>query len=273
MTTIALRRSAVRPLASVTRPSPSAREQDVEDVAVGLLDLVEQQHAEGLLAQPPGELALAVRLPGRADQPRQGVARRRTRPCRSAPGGRALRTGSSASTLAISVLPTPVGPTKKRLASGLRRVVEPGLDDRDQVDHGVHRLGLAQQPLLEVGAQVGQAERGGVGQEHLGRPLRRANAAVACSRPKARAPVGGGAAAPLLQQPHRLAREGPVGHEPPGQLERGVHRALLDAHPGPRLDAPGGRGDDGRPLLGRGSGTSMRRRACMKLGSRSTQAS
>ena len=72
---------------------------------------------------------------------------------------------SSARARASSVLPTPVGPTKRKHAEGLVRIGQPGLDQGDQIDDGVDRLGLAHDAGLEEGADLGAVERDGVVEE------------------------------------------------------------------------------------------------------------
>ena len=62
MTTV-LRKSASRPPASVSRRLAERLQQQVEHRRVGLLDFVEQQHAERLLADLRGEQALRVPKP------------------------------------------------------------------------------------------------------------------------------------------------------------------------------------------------------------------
>ncbi|GIW09631.1 MAG: hypothetical protein KatS3mg061_0688 [Dehalococcoidia bacterium] len=72
-----LRKSTSRPLASVRAALVQDLEQDVEDLRVGLLDLVEQDDAVGLAPHRLGELAALVvaHVAGRrAHQPRNGVA-------------------------------------------------------------------------------------------------------------------------------------------------------------------------------------------------------
>ena len=66
----------VRPWPSVSRPSSMICSSDVEDVGVGLLDLVEQDDRVGPAAHRLGQLAalLVADVAGRrADQPRDGV--------------------------------------------------------------------------------------------------------------------------------------------------------------------------------------------------------
>ena len=60
MITIALRKSTVRPWASVSLPVLEDLQEDVEDVRVRLLDLVEEQHRVGLAPHGLGQLAALV---------------------------------------------------------------------------------------------------------------------------------------------------------------------------------------------------------------------
>ena len=68
MITIALRKSAVTAGGVGQAPLAERAQSRVEDVRVRLLDLVEQDDAEGLLADAARELALVLVPPGRADQ-------------------------------------------------------------------------------------------------------------------------------------------------------------------------------------------------------------
>jgi hypothetical protein len=70
MITHTLRKSALRPLLSVSVPVVHHLQEDVEDVRVRLLDLVEQQHGVRVLGDGLGEEA----RPGRS--PRSPEARR-----------------------------------------------------------------------------------------------------------------------------------------------------------------------------------------------------
>ena len=110
---IALRKSTVRPCESVRRPSSGDLEQDVEDIRVGLLDLVEQQHRVRLAAHGLGQLAaLVVADVAGASQPDGDrmllhVLDMSIRTIDSSSPKR-----NSARVLASSVLPTPDGPRK-----------------------------------------------------------------------------------------------------------------------------------------------------------------
>ncbi len=65
-----------------------------------------------------------------------------TRSCRSERGGSVEPKRNSASAFAISVLPVPVGPTKRKTPSGRVGSVTPGLDHRNPLDDAVDRVGL-----------------------------------------------------------------------------------------------------------------------------------
>ena len=93
-------------------------QQRVEHLAVRLLQLVEQHHAKRLLAHAAGQLALAVGLPGRRQSVAAAHRPRHTRSCRSGSYGRARRTEIQPALSPTQSLPTPVGPTKKKLPSG-----------------------------------------------------------------------------------------------------------------------------------------------------------
>jgi hypothetical protein len=101
-------------------------EQDVEDVGVGLLDLVEEQHR---VRPPPhllGELPclLVADVAGRRPTRRETVCRS----WNSLMSKRTIRFSSpnkaSASARASSVLPTPVGPRKRKLPTGPLRIAQ-----------------------------------------------------------------------------------------------------------------------------------------------------
>jgi hypothetical protein len=55
----------------------------------------------------------------------------------------------SASARASSVLPTPVGPEKNERADRPLRVLQSGARANDRVGHGLHRLVLADDPLVQ----------------------------------------------------------------------------------------------------------------------------
>ena len=121
--TIALRKSAVRPSASVSRPSPSAASSASKTSRVRLLDLVQQHDAERLLADAPRQLALARRCRQAVPISRGTASPRRTRPCRSGRGGRGCRTGTRRAPSPARSCRRRSGPTKKKRAERLVRVV------------------------------------------------------------------------------------------------------------------------------------------------------
>ena len=103
-------------------------QQRVEDVGVGLLDLVEEHDGERLAAHLLGELAalLVADVAGRrAEQPRDGVLLARTRDMSSWIRLSSSPKRNSASVLASSVLPTPVGPAKMNEPPGRRGSFRP----------------------------------------------------------------------------------------------------------------------------------------------------
>ena len=120
MTTVFLK-SMVRPCPSVILPSSSIWEQDVEYLWMRLLYLIKQDDAIRMVV---GQLQLVVRL--HRSRRTQGVRRligRRcvfpcTRSCQSASWRFASSNKNSASDLARCVLPTPVGPIKRKEPSG-----------------------------------------------------------------------------------------------------------------------------------------------------------
>ena len=105
---IVLRKSTERPELSVSRAIAEDLKEEVEDGGVRLLHLVEQQHGERLAALLLGEL----RKQGRLAEGVFELAHIEPDELSLAPKR------YSASVLASSVLPTPVGPTKKSTPSG-----------------------------------------------------------------------------------------------------------------------------------------------------------
>jgi hypothetical protein len=88
-------------------------QQDVEQVRMGLLDLVEQQHAMRMLIDAIGQQAALIEtdIAGRrADQPRDRVP---LHVFRHVEAQQLDAQRGSASCLATSVLPTPVGPENR----------------------------------------------------------------------------------------------------------------------------------------------------------------
>ena len=92
-------------------------QQQVEDVGVGLLDLVEEEHGVGGLADRLGEeptLVEAHIARGGADEPRDGVLLLVLRHVEA----EEVHPEDAGGCLASSVLPTPVGPEKRKLPMG-----------------------------------------------------------------------------------------------------------------------------------------------------------
>ena len=131
-------------------------QQELEDVGVRLLDLVEQQERVRVAAHGLGELA----RPRRSRRSRAGrraagrrcalsnslMSRRTSSRCRTAP-----RRAPGAS----SVLPTPVGPRKRKEPTGRPgRPSPPGRAHR--LGDGVDGLVLADDPLVQVVLQAEQ---------------------------------------------------------------------------------------------------------------------
>ena len=104
-------------------------EEQIEDRRVRLLDLVEEEHAEGLLADAPREQALGAL--GAADQPLGGVRRHELAHVEADQPLRRAEEERRPAARASSVLPTPVGPTKRNVASGLPAGCRPALTTHD----------------------------------------------------------------------------------------------------------------------------------------------
>ena len=127
-------------------------EQDVEDVGVGLLDLVEQQHRVGLAAHGLGQLAALVvaDVAGRrADEPRDRVllhvlghvdADHRVLVAEQELGQRPGELG----------LADPRGAEEDERAGGALRVLDPGARAADRLRDGLDRDVLADHPLVEL---------------------------------------------------------------------------------------------------------------------------
>ena len=131
-------------------------EEDVEDVRVRLLDLVEEEHGVGGLADRLGQEAalLVAHVAGRrADEAARRCASPGTRSCRSGAGH---AHGAAASWRASSVLPTPVGPTKRNVGHGLVGLAEAGPRALDGLDHRLDGLVLAEDLRSSVRLEVPQ---------------------------------------------------------------------------------------------------------------------
>ena len=128
-------------------------EQRVEDVGVGLLDLVEQHDRVGPAADGLGELAalLVADVAGRrADQAR----RRCASPCTRDMSMRTIASWesnmNSASARASSVLPTPVGPRKRNEPIGRSGSWSPARERRSALATALDRLVLADDALVQA---------------------------------------------------------------------------------------------------------------------------
>ena len=117
---IVLRKSTLRPLASVSLPSSKIWRRMLNDFGVGLLDLVEQDHGVRLASHRFGELAafLVADVSGRrTDETSDGVPLHEFRHV-DLDQRSSLPNMNSARALASSVFPTPVGPRKIKLPIG-----------------------------------------------------------------------------------------------------------------------------------------------------------
>ena len=108
-------------------------QQDVEDVGVGLLDLVEQHDGVRPAAHRLGQLAalLVADVAGRrADEPRRRCASPCTPTCRCGSSRPGESNMNSASARASSVLPTPVGPRNRNVPIGRSGSCRPARERR-----------------------------------------------------------------------------------------------------------------------------------------------
>jgi hypothetical protein len=146
-------------------------EHQVEHRGIGLLDLVEQHHAEGLRTHAAGQHAL--RLIAIADQPRcctghvvlAHVEANEPRLVAEQILGQRLRHLGLAGSGRAGEQEHAVGPT---------RIAEPGLDPDDQIADHRDRLGLAHDLSRERLLDVGGDQRAILGEQQLGHagPLR-----------------------------------------------------------------------------------------------------
>ena len=121
----AWRKSAALAARIAQPPVVEDLQEEVEDARLGLLELVQQHDAERLAADPADQrrvVELAVARASAARSPGSG-----TRSCRAGSSGRREPNRYSASALAISVLPVPVGPTNSSTACGRVGSVSPAL--------------------------------------------------------------------------------------------------------------------------------------------------
>ena len=128
-------------------------QQHVEDVGVGLLDLVEQHDGVGPAAHRLGELAalLVADVAGRrADEPRRRRASPCTPTCRCGPSRPGESNMNSASARASSVLPTPVGPRNRNVPIGRSGSCRPARERRSALATALDRLVLADDALVQA---------------------------------------------------------------------------------------------------------------------------
>ena len=132
--------------------------QDVEDVGMGLLDLVEQHHLVRAAADRLGQLAalLVADVAGRsADQPRHGELLHVLAHVDPDHGALVVEQelGQRAGQLGLA---DPGGAQEDERADRSLRVLEPGAGTPDGVRDGDHRLVLADQPLVQPVLHVQQ---------------------------------------------------------------------------------------------------------------------
>ena len=124
-------------------------QQDVVEVRMGLLDFVEQQHAMRVLVDRVGQQSALVEadIAGRrADQPRDRVA---LHVFGHVEADQLRRRAATASCLATSVLPTPVGPGEEVAADRLFAIAQPGASELDRRGQRADRLVLAVDDALQ----------------------------------------------------------------------------------------------------------------------------
>ena len=130
MITIALRKSAVRPRASVSRPSPSA-ESSASKTSGCAFSISSSSTTQNGCSRTRRRQLAALAVAGCQPEP---ISFATASPLPYSPMSKRITRSrlpnrNSASALASSVLPTPVGPTKKSVASGLPGSCRPGLED------------------------------------------------------------------------------------------------------------------------------------------------
>ena len=128
-----------RPALAVGQPAVvQDLQQDVEHVRVGLLDLVEQDHASRACAAPPRSAGRPLRSPRNPGAPRSAgdtCASPCTRTCRGGSCSRSSSNRASARARASSVLPTPVGPRKMKLPIGRLGILDTAAGAQHRVSH------------------------------------------------------------------------------------------------------------------------------------------
>jgi hypothetical protein len=144
-----LRKSTVRPWPSVRAAVVEHLQQDVEDVRVGLLDLVHQDHAVGPAAHGLGQVAalLVADVAGRrADQPGHRVLLHELGHVDAHHGlfGVEQELGQRLAQLGLA---DAGGAEEQERADRPVRVRQPGAGAADGVGHGAHRLVLADHAL------------------------------------------------------------------------------------------------------------------------------
>ena len=153
---------------------------------VRLLELVEQDDGERVARAPARSAApppaVDVRVAEQALEAVRRLVLAHVEPHEPDAGAEE----NSASAFASSVLPVPVGPTKRKTPSGRRRVGETGLDERDAVDEARRPPPAGRAPAPRRtrarrrgrAAASGRARRAaarravGQGRDHVGRPSR-----------------------------------------------------------------------------------------------------
>ena len=128
-------------------------QEQVPDRGVRLLELVEQHHGERLLAHAVDERVVSVASP----LPR--ILCVVSAVWNSLMSRRIMRSTEpnrySATVLASSVLPVPVGPANRNTPIGLPGSLRPGLEHGDAVDDGADRLVLADDAARRSSSRIG----------------------------------------------------------------------------------------------------------------------
>ena len=164
------RRSTVRPLRSVSRPSSNTWRKRSQTLRVRLLELVEQEHGERLLAdrEISGAACSSARVAEQAVEALGGLVLAHVEP--DEPVVRAEE--ELAEGLCDLGLARAGRADEEEHAERPRRVGEPRLHERDPVDEALDRLRLAEDAALEEGAYAVEAE-GCAWIEHVQREARR----------------------------------------------------------------------------------------------------
>ncbi len=207
-------------------------QEGVEDSRVGLLDLVEEHHAEGLHAQRAGELAVGLsRVTEQAgDAPR--VAELAHVEAQHALGAAEEQPREGLGALGLAHAR---GAHEEEVGEGLVGVAEHLLHRHDELGEGLHRGALPGDLRGEGVADVAARPRRGLIEHEVGqaRALPHGLAHVAGVVAPLVTPIAGGAALARsvehgAQQAHGLAGEGGVGLKARGEGERGGERRGRD---------------------------------------------